>query len=145
MSDVPAGLLTADAVRLDVAVPDRDTAIRVVGRLLVEVGAVQEAYVGSMLQRERTTTTNLGRGFAIPHGSEGSQALVRRDALCVVRFATPVPWGDSDVDVAVGIAARGDAHAPALGRLARIIGDAEQAAALRAETDPEAVVRLLVG
>ncbi|MFY0406265.1 PTS sugar transporter subunit IIA [Solicola sp. PLA-1-18] len=143
--DVPAGLLTADAVRLDVELADREEAIRYAGRLLVEVGAVPDAYVGSMLQRERTTTTNLGRGFAIPHGSEGSQALVLRDALCVVRLARPVPWGASEVDVAVGIAAQGDAHAPALGRLARLINDPAQSAALRAETDPEAVVRLLVG
>ena len=36
---------------------------------LVEIGAVEPAYVDAMLERERSISTYVGEGVAIPHGT----------------------------------------------------------------------------
>ena len=138
-----ADLLTVDAIRLAQRASDRDDAIRQCGQTLVEVGAVAPAYVAAMLERERSISTYVGEGVAIPHATLAGKADVLRDALAVVRFPDGVDWGGQPVAVCVAIAARGDGHVEVLGELAQILLDPDRAAALRAATDSATVYDLL--
>ena len=138
-----ADLLTSDAIRLQERAGSRDEAIRRCGEVLVSVGAVSEQYVDAMLARERSVSTYVGEGVAIPHGTLDGKAAVRRDALAVLRFPQGVDWGGHPVSVCVAIAAQGDGHVDLLAELAEILLDPDRAAALRAATDADAVVRLL--
>ncbi|MDG6109678.1 PTS sugar transporter subunit IIA [Dactylosporangium aurantiacum] len=139
-----ADLLTGDAIRLHERAGSRDEAIRRCGEVLVEVGAVAPAYVDAMLARERSISTYVGEGVAIPHGTLNSKESVRRDALAVLRFPDGVDWDGSDVRVCVAIAAAGDGHVDILASLAEILMDPDQAARLRAATDPADVLDLLI-
>ncbi|MEV0135363.1 PTS sugar transporter subunit IIA [Dactylosporangium sp. NPDC050688] len=139
-----ADLLTGDAIRLHERAGSRDEAIRRCGEVLVEVGAVAPAYVEAMLAREQSVSTYVGEGVAIPHGTLNSKESVRRDALAVLRFPDGVDWDGFDVRVCVAIAAAGDGHVDILASLAEILLDPDQAARLRAATDPADVLDLLI-
>lgn len=139
----PNALLERRAIRLAEPATDRDGAITRCGAVLVEIDAVDPAYVATMLARERSVSTYVGEGVAIPHGTLGGKDLVRRDALAVLRFPDPVDWGGHLVSVCVAIAARGDGHTAILSQLAQILLDPRRARALREATDPDEVLDLL--
>jgi mannitol PTS system EIIA component len=138
-----ADLLSADAIRLDQRAADRDDAIRQCGQTLVEIGAVAPAYVAAMLERERSISTYVGEGVAIPHATLAGKADVRQDALAVLRFPAGVDWGGEQVQVCVAIAAIGDGHVELLAELAQVLLDPERARQLREATRAEDVLDLL--
>jgi len=140
----PAGLLSRDLIHLDEHATDRVQAVRMCGQVLVDAGAVEPAYVESMLERESSFSTYLGDGFAIPHGMFAGKESVHRDALCVLRFPAGVDWGSGIVTVCIGIAAAGDGHVEILAELARILLDPVRAEALRTAEAPETILSLLV-
>jgi PTS system mannitol-specific IIA component len=143
MSDAVGDLLERRAVRLNEKAADRTDAVRRCGALLVEIGAVEPAYVDAMLQRERDVSTYVGEGVAIPHATLAGKQAVRRDALAVLGLAEPVDWDGEPVELCVAIAARGDGHLAILAQLAEILLDPDRARALRAAADPDTVIELL--
>jgi PTS system mannitol-specific IIA component len=143
VSGGPAGLLDPSAVRLDGRATGRDDAVRECGRLLVEIGAVEEPYIASMLDRERSISTYLAEGVAIPHGTAQGKDAVLRDALAVVRFPKGADWNGETVTLAIAIAARGDGHIAILAELAEVLLDPERARGLREATTAEEITRLL--
>lgn len=139
----PGALIERRAVRLAERAADRDEAIRRCGQALVDIGAVEPGYTEAMLERERSISTYVGEGVAIPHGTLTGKDAVRRDALAVLRFPDGVDWGGEPVTVCVAIAACGDGHVELLAQLAEILLDPGRAAALRGATDADEVLRLL--
>jgi PTS system mannitol-specific IIA component len=142
---VDDAILERRAIRLDERAATRDDAISRCGDVLVEVGAVDPAYVRTMLDRERSISTYVGEGVAIPHGTLEGKSAVRRDALAVLRFPDTVDWGGNPVTLCVAIAAQGDGHVDLLAELAEILLDEDRAKALRQSTDPDEVMTLLKG
>jgi len=144
MADLsPAGLLEPRGIRLDATADGAEDAIRQAGQLLVDIQAVDPPYVDAMLARERSVSTVMGEGVAIPHGTNESKSAVRRDALSFLRFPEGVDWNGKHVEIAIGIAAQGSNHVGILSKLARILVDADSAAQLRSATDPQQVLDLL--
>src|SRR6266542_1853298 len=127
-----ADLLEPGAIRLHEHAADRDQAIRRCGQVLVGTGAVDPSYIEAMLERERSISTYVGEGVAIPHGTLASKDAVHRDALSFVRFPETVDWGGEPVTICIGLAA-----------LAEILLEPGKAEALRAADDPDEVIRLL--
>jgi PTS system mannitol-specific IIA component len=136
-------VLAPAGVRMTESAVDRLVAVHRCADVLEEIGAVEPGYRWAMLERERLMSTWLGEGVAIPHGVDGSRALVRRDSLAVLRFPAGVPWDGGRVTMCVAIAVRGDGHLGVLSALAAILLDPPRARALRAETDPDAIVAML--
>ncbi|MGH9247854.1 MAG: PTS sugar transporter subunit IIA [Acidimicrobiales bacterium] len=136
-------LLSPAAVLLGRQADGWDTAVRQVGGVLVDAGAVTPPYVDLMLERERSVSTYVGEGVAIPHGTLAGRDLVLRDALCVVQYPAGVDWHGEDVRMCIGIAAGGDGHVPILAQLAEVLMEPDRAAALRAATTPDEVLTLL--
>lgn len=136
-------LLERRAIRLGERATDRDDAIRRCGATLVEIGAVDPAYVDAMLVRERSISTYVGEGVAIPHATLEGKSSVHRDALAVLRFPDGVDWGGEPVAVCVAIAAKGDGHVAILSELAQILLEPDRARELREATDADDVLRLL--
>ncbi|MDH2427271.1 PTS sugar transporter subunit IIA [Sphaerisporangium sp. TRM90804] len=135
--------LERGAIRLTAEAGSRDDAIRQCGEALVAVGAVEASYVDTMIERERSISTYVGEGVAIPHGTVAGKDAVHHDAICVVRFPAGVDWDGDQVVLCVGIAAAGDGHVRLLSELAEILMDPGRAKALREATHPDEVVRLL--
>jgi PTS system mannitol-specific IIA component len=129
-------------VRIAESAAGRMAAVHRCADVLEEIGAVQPSYRAAMVARERSVSTYMGEGVAIPHGVDVSRALVRRDALAVLRFPAGVDWAGHRVSVCVAIAARGDGHVESLATLAEILLDPRRAAALRTAEDPDQIVRM---
>ncbi len=142
------------AVRLGLSAADHVEAVQQCGRSLVQVGAVDEPYIAAMHEREKSISTHIGEGVAIPHGTAGSGEHVHRTALVVLQFPGGVRWSDGAlVRLCVGIAAgsrqpdgadeRGSGYLDLLAALAKVLMDPVRAAKLREAPDAETVQRLL--
>lgn len=140
-----AALLPREGIRLGLRASDRFDAVRRAGEVLVEIGAVEPPYVDAMLERERSISTSMGEGFAIPHGTDESRRWIRETMLSFLQFPDGVAWDDDEVIVCVGIAAVGDEHVGVLANLARVLVVPEQAARLRSAERIDEVLSVLNG
>ena len=61
--------LSQQDIHLGAAASDKQDAIRQVAAARTQAGRVSEGYVDGMLARELQTSTYLGNGIAIPHGT----------------------------------------------------------------------------
>jgi len=143
MSVDTSALLAPGSIRLFEQTGTKEDAVRMCGQALVDSGAVDPAYIDTMLEREASISTFLGEGVAIPHGTLAGKDSVHRDALCFLRFPDGVDWGAGTATLCIGIAAQGDGHLEILAELAQILLDPERAEALRKAEDPETVLTLL--
>jgi mannitol PTS system EIICBA or EIICB component len=138
-----AELLAEDAVVLEGRASTRDEAITEAGRLLVATGAVEEAYVDSMHEREQSVSTHMGNGLAIPHGTNDGKSAIRRTAISFVRYPGGIDWNGKEAKFVVGIAGAGNDHLELLGRLGRVFVDKERVAELEAAGSAAEVRRIL--
>jgi mannitol/fructose-specific phosphotransferase system IIA component len=136
-------LLDAAGVKLGLSAKGMEDAIDQVGRTLVEIGAVEEAYVAAMHEREKSVSTFIGENVAIPHGTDEGRKHVLRTSLVVLQFPDGVDWEGNDVRMCVGIAANGSEQVGILSSLAQVLMEPELAAELRAAADAETVIRIL--
>ncbi|WP_053383694.1 PTS sugar transporter subunit IIA [Leucobacter celer] len=118
---------------------DRDTAIREAGGLLRDAGAVTDAYVAAMLEREASVSTFMGNFLAIPHGTNEAKDAIVRSALSFVRYADPIDWDGQEVRFVVGIAGRDNEHLDILSKIAMIFSDAAAVDRLLALPDADAL------
>jgi len=138
-----SALLAESSIRLDLTATDQEDAIRQTGAALLEVDAIDASYIDAMLEREKSISTFVGEGVAIPHGTLAGKDSVKNDAIVVLRFPDGVDWDGNDVRVCVGIAARGNGHIALLSQLAIVLLDPDKAAVLRAATTSAEVYELL--
>ncbi len=137
-------LLTPELIRLGARVRSKEDAIRQAGELLVRAGCVAPGYVDGMQARERTMSTYLGSGVAIPHGTFDEIGLVRRTGISVLQVPEGVEWEDGEkAFLVIGIAAQGDEQVEVLQRLAEVVEDAALTRSLIEASDPAVVVECL--
>ncbi len=137
-------LLTRDTIRLRVRASDRADAIDQAGRVLLEVGAIEQAYVDAMHEREGVMSSYMGEGFALPHGTDESRRHVNWAAVAFLQFAEPVVWEDDEKALAaLAVAAKSDEHVGILATLARVLVDEDKAERLRTTDDVDEVLELL--
>jgi PTS system mannitol-specific IIA component len=136
-------LLPETSIDLDATATSRDDAIRQVGALLVSAGSVDSGYVDQMLDRERTVSTFVGDGVAMPHGTLAARNDVLVEGLALLRLANPIAWGDQQVAVVIGIAAHGRRYITLLSQLASALLEEGRAESLRTATTVDEVYQLL--
>ncbi|MGE0214192.1 PTS mannitol transporter subunit IICBA [Mycolicibacterium sp.] len=120
-------------------------AIDEAGRLLVDAGAVEPAYVDAMHERESSISTYMGNGLAIPHGTNEAKDSIRRTGLSFVRYPQPIDWNGKPAEFVVGIAGAGKDHMALLTKIAQIFLKADEVARLRQATTAEEVRSILMG
>ena len=76
--------LEPQAIHVGASAANKEDAIRQVAAALAQAGNVGDAYVEGMLAREKQTSTYLGNGIAIPHGTTDTRDLVLKDRKSVV-------------------------------------------------------------
>ncbi|MGR0221108.1 PTS sugar transporter subunit IIA [Agromyces sp. ZXT2-6] len=136
-------ILAPGDVRIVPGSATRDDAIRAAGAVLVDNGAVDAAYVDSMLEREGSVSTYMGNWLAIPHGTNEAKGLIKRSALSLLRYEEPVDWGGEPARFVVGIAGLGDEHLDILSRIAMIFSDEDEVGKLLAARTSDEMVALL--
>lgn len=125
---------------------NKEEAIRQIAAALAQAGNVAGGYVDGMLAREQQTSTFLGNGIAIPHGTTDTRDQVLKTGVQVFQFPQGVTWGEGQVAyVAIGIAASSDEHLGLLRQLTHVLSDDSVAEQLRSATTAEELRALLMG
>jgi len=138
--------LSQQDIHLGAAASGKQEAIRQVAAALTSAGCVSAAYVDGMLQRELQTSTYLGNGIAIPHGTTDTRDLVLNTGVQVFQFPQGIEWGDGQTAyVVIGIAARSDEHLALLRQLTHVLSDDSVAEQLAKTTSAEELRSLLMG
>ncbi|MGO3886206.1 MAG: PTS sugar transporter subunit IIA [Mycetocola sp.] len=138
-------VLTRDRVRIVTQPTEREAAIRAAGEQLVAAGAVTADYLDAMLVRERTVSTFMGNGLAIPHGTNDAKDAVLSSALSVTRYETPIDWDGEQVSFVIGIAGADGGHLELLSGIAILFSEEESVQALRDAADEDALFALFDG
>lgn len=137
-------VLSSESIRLQATASDKLDAIRQAGELLVKTGCVAPGYVEGMLARERTMSTYLGNGVAIPHGEYDNLAQVYRTGISVLQLPAGVEWEDGELaHLIIGIAATSNEHVGVLASLAEVVEDEDKTNELIHTTDPAVILAAL--
>lgn len=122
-SDSETSILKLENIRLGLAPCTKEEAIRMAGGILVESGYVLPEYVDAMLEREKTVSTYMGMGLAIPHGTSEAKSKVLKSGIVVLQFPEGVDYGDEKAHLIIGIAGVGDEHLDILSNLSGVLED----------------------
>ncbi len=116
--------LDVQAIHTGASATDKQQAIQQVAAALAAAGNTGEAYVQGMLDREQQTTTYLGNGIAIPHGTTATRDLVLKTGVQVFQYPQGIDWGNGQTAwLVIGIAARSDEHLALLRQLTHVLSD----------------------
>ncbi|MGF3691506.1 fused PTS fructose transporter subunit IIA/HPr protein [Salmonella enterica] len=125
---------------------NKEEAIRQIAAALAQAGNVAGGYVDGMLAREQQTSTFLGNGIAIPHGTTDTRDQVLKTGVQVFQFPQGITWGEGQAAyVAIGIAASSDEHLGLLRQLTHVLSDDSVAEQLKSATTAEELRALLMG
>lgn len=139
MSDI----LTLTQIKVPGTATSKDDAIREAGQILVDAGAVTGDYVDAMFEREKSVSTYMGNFLAIPHGTNEAKDTIKKSALSVIRYESPINWDGNEVRFAVGIAGVNNGHLEILGKIAVVFADMDEVDKLLAASSAEEVYDLL--
>ncbi|AFU18584.1 fused PTS fructose transporter subunit IIA/HPr protein [Actinobacillus suis] len=138
--------LSAQNIRLNGTASNKEEAIKLVAAGLVANGNVAEGYETGMLARETQTSTFLGNGIAIPHGTLDTRHLVQNTGVQIYQFPQGVEWGEGNkAYVVIGIAAKSDEHLALLRQLTGVLSDEDAAETLAKTQDVEEFAAVLSG
>ena len=93
-------LFSNDNIFLNVNVNNQNEAIEKAGKALVDSGAVTDAYIQAMKDREQVVSTFMGNGLAIPHGTDEAKTNVIHSGL-TLQIPEGVDWDGEVVKVVV--------------------------------------------
>ncbi|HDC6186412.1 TPA: PTS sugar transporter subunit IIA [Staphylococcus aureus] len=111
-------LFSNDNIFLNVNVNSQNEAIEKAGKALVDSGAVTDAYIQAMKDREQVVSTFMGNGLAIPHGTDEAKTNVTHSGLTLLQIPEGVDWDGEVVKVVVGIAGKDGEHLDLLSKIA---------------------------
>lgn len=101
----------------------KEEAILRAGNLLLSSGYVGQSYVEAMLEREKLSTTYMGMGLAIPHGTSEAKKSVRHSGVVVLQYPEAVDFDGEKARLVIGIAGVGDEHLSILARVSEALED----------------------
>ena len=137
-------LLLRENIRVNCKADTQEQVIRQVGQMLVDSGYVKQLYVDGMVEREKTFSTFMGNGLALPHGVEAAKKEIKSSGIAVLTFPEGTDWDGNKVNVVIGIAGVGEEHLDILSVIADKMMD-ETAAEKLATGDVDTVYEILGG
>ena len=138
--------LSESNIHLNANAADKQQAIEIAASALVQADNVENGYLQGMLARELQTSTFLGNGIAIPHGTLDTRSMVKKTGVQVFQFPQGIEWGEGNIAyVVIGIAARSDEHLSLLRQLTHVLSDEDTAAKLAKITDVAEFRAILMG
>lgn len=137
-------LLYRENIRVNCKADDQETIIRQVGQMLADSGYVDASYIDGMVEREKSFSTFMGQGLALPHGVEAVKKAVKASGIAVMTFPEGTDWAGNTVNVVIGIVGVGEEHLEILSIIADKMLD-ETAAQRLAEGDVDTVYQILTG
>ena len=134
-----------DPARILTGLPSEtmEAAVMRAGGLLEAAGCVDKGYGTAMLEREKLSSTFMGMGLALPHGTAQAREMIRRSGICVLQYPDGVLFGEERAYLVIGIAGAGEEHLDILAHLSGILEDEALLAHLSHEADREEILKYL--
>jgi transcriptional antiterminator/mannitol/fructose-specific phosphotransferase system IIA component (Ntr-type) len=98
-------LISEDLIFCKKSFDSKEQIIEEIGRILVARGYVEPDFVKAVQEREKITSTYIGRGVAIPHGED---RFVKKPTVAVITLKAPVEWWEKQVNIVFYLALRFD-------------------------------------
>lgn len=136
-------ILAYDNILIGLESVSKEEAICKAGELLFQGGYVEHGYIGAMLEREELTTTYLGMGIAIPHGTSGAKEKILKTGIVVLQYPQGVSFGDEKAHLIIGIAGIGDEHIEILARISTSLDDEQVLEQLITTSDKQFILNTL--
>lgn len=136
------GIMVAAGIKTGQAAVSKEEAITAAGKLLHELGYVNESYIPAMLEREKTVSTYMGLGVAIPHGTSEAKDEVKKTGIVMLQYPEGVDFGDEKAYLVFGIAGIGNEHLDLLAKIGTVIEEEENLDKLKKATTPEEILKM---
>ena len=139
----PSQMLLVRNILTGLPSESKEEAIRRAGKLLNEAGYVDADYIEAMIERENLTTTYMGMGLAIPHGTSEAKNAVKNSGIAVLQYPEGVDFGDEKAHLVIGIAGVGDSHLEILAKVCEALEDEEVLERLSKSAGAEEIYEIL--
>lgn len=136
-------VLAKDNILTGLKTENKDDAILRAGHLLEQKGYVRKGYAEAMLKRENESTTYMGMGIAIPHGTDEAKKDIIRSGIVILQYPEGVDFGDEKAYLIAGIAGKGDEHIEILASLGETFEDEDKLKTLMSAGDPNTIYNIL--
>ena len=113
--------------------------------MLEASGRVGYGYAEAMLEREKTVSTYMGMGIAIPHGTSQAKEKILRSGIVVLQYPQGIDFGEEKAHLVIGIAGVGDEHLDILAKISEALGDEDVLQRLYNTGDRDYVLSVLGG
>jgi len=142
-------LLSRESILIPMTATDKESVMEAMAESLAAAGHVvdKNAYMEALIAREKTGSTGIGFGVAIPHGKSAGVATA---GLAFAKLAQPVDWNSLDgapvqaaFMIAVPEAAAGNDHLKILIAISRKLIDDEFRSSLFRVKNAEELLALL--
>ena len=138
-------VIVAEGIKLGQASVSKEEAIRAAGELMEKLGYVEHDYLEAMQEREKLTTTYMGMGVAIPHGTDSAKKNVKKTGIVFLQYPDGVDFGDEKAQLVFGIAGIGDEHLDLLAQICTMLEDEDKLEKLKTTDDLQWVLEQLQG
>ena len=95
-----------------------------------------------MLEREKTVSTYMGLGVAIPHGTSEAKDEGKKTGIVLLQYPEGVDFGDEKAYLVFGIAGIGNEHLDLLAKIGTVIEEEENLDKLKKATTPEEILKM---
>lgn len=136
-------LISKENILLGLKSESKEEAISRAGNLLYTSGYTDMHYISAMIEREKLSTTYMGLGIAIPHGTSDAKQNVKHSGIVFLQYPESVDFDEEKAELVIGIAGVGDEHLEILARLSEILEDEEKLNILKSSTDKSEILNLL--
>jgi len=135
-------MINKENIKLNQNAATKEEAVKAAGQILVDQGAVEPAYIDSMLEREGVVSTFMGNGPAIPHGTEEGKSSVIESGLSLIQIPEGVDFDGNEVKVVLGIAGKENEHLELLQKIAIIFSEEENAEKVINASSAEEIIEI---
>lgn len=136
-------VLAKDNILTGLKTESKDEAILRAGHLLEQKGYVRKGYAEAMLKRENESTTYMGMGIAIPHGTDEAKKDIIRSGIVILQYPEGVDFGYEKAYLIAGIAGKGDEHIEILASLGETFEDEDKLKTMMSAEDPNIIYKIL--
>ena len=116
-------------------------AIKAAGKLLNELGYVDEEYIPAMVKRDEIASVYMGLGIAIPHGTTDAKNKVKKSGIVVLQYPDGVDFDGEKAQLVIGIAGVGDEHLAILGKITEALDDEKLLETLKTTDDVNMILK----
>ena len=135
-------ILIKEGIKTGLKSVSKEDAIKEAGKLLNKLGYVNANYIEAMIEREKTVSTYMGLGVAIPHGTSEAKKEVRKTGIVILQYPEGIDFGEEKAYLIFGIAGIGDEHLDLLAKIGSIIEDEKNLEKLKKAKTAEEVIEM---